>query len=115
MFCRCFRDDFIFRKKSTLIDPAAQQGNLLSSKWFSFRWHPFVFIVRKHSLNEWARIAGADDKDRSVFAALMNEGAGVEPKFSLLLQSAMAGITALPKDRFNVVFVICGRTSLRRL
>src|SRR5687767_15607789 len=89
-----------------LVDPCAQEPDLLSRETVALLRHDFVLNKSRHEMNQ-----------RAVRAFIWNDGQAritpgqrlflyVETEFSLLLLRPMAGIAVLNEQRLNVFLKI---------
>ena len=93
-------------------NPVAQPGNLRFVKRFTLGRHPLVQAGGGNFLEQQAFGGLAGDDGRAVLAALADELRRVQPQFRLLLERAVAGVTARHKDRLHVLEIIHGPSGL---
>jgi hypothetical protein len=79
---------------------------LVGRQWFAFGRHPFGVIGCDETLNERAFGAVSEGEDGTFLAALVDEGAGIEPESAFLLQSAMAAEATFFENGSDLAFVV---------
>src|SRR5256885_967967 len=86
------------RPRRPLIDPAAQQGNLIGAQSFTFFWHDQIRFETADRLNEEAFGAFAGNDSGAEFAAFQGNLLGIQSEQGFLFVRSMTVVTMTRKD-----------------
>ena len=106
MFTRVGLRLLILRRECAGGYPRAQHGDLWSVERFALWRHPLIKAVRGDFLQQQAGVGFAGDDGGAVLAALTDELRRVHAQLGLLLERAVAGVTARGEDGLHVLQVI---------
>ena len=106
VFARVGLGLFVLRGAGAGGNPLAQRGDLRGVERFALGRHPLVEAVGGDFLQQQTGVGFASDKGGAVLAALADELGCVEAQLGLLLECAVAGVTARGEDGFYFFEII---------
>ena len=97
---------FVGRRGTACVDPSFENLDLLLRQGVAFGRHPRVGVGGRDFFDQQAVVGISRFNRRTVIAAAADRGRRVQPQFRFLFQRAVAGKTAVPQHRLDVIDVV---------